>query len=270
HDGIARVRLTSELTTGVAEIRADYGDLSGATTVRFTPEERPALLVGVAEATVGSIRSDPGGGNDPATPEDGVQGRAAFFYKGPAFPGTSLTTAYDSENRLNRTTDTDRLFDLDPLEQTYPVMGDSSTRFPEALSNSRLYLKLEKDRSYLLYGDFQPNLGRSQLAAYNRKLTGANINLEDEAGDRIGIATARPDNSFTREILPASGISGLYRLGHTPIVPGSETVTVEVHDRRNPDLILSSVVLLRGIDYDLDPLSGTILFKRPLDTFAGE
>jgi uncharacterized repeat protein (TIGR01451 family) len=271
HDGVARLKLLSDVATGTAHLRADYGDLSDETSITFLPAEAPPLLVGMADVTVGAVHADPGVGKDAATPEDGAHGRVAFFYKG-AFgpPGALMTAAYDSDRRLNRTADSGRLFDLDPLENTYPVMGDSSLRFEEAMSNSRAYLKLEKDRSYLLYGDFDPGMGDTRLAAYNRKLTGLGLHLENREGDRFGVAVARPDNAFAREVVPASGISGFYRLGHTPLIPGSETVSLEVHDRRNPEQVLSRQALVRGTDYDLDALAGTLLFKRPLDTFAGD
>jgi len=270
-DGTARAVLKSDLATGTARLRAEYGELSDETSVVLLPAPGPALLVGIADVTVGAVQKDPGVGKDPATPEDGTHGRLAFFYKG-GFgpPGALMTAAYDSDRRLNRTADANRLFDLDPLEQTYPVMGDSSLRFQETLSNSRAFLKMEKGRSYLLYGDLDPGMGDSRLASYARKLTGLDLNLENRQGDQVGFTLARPDNAFAREVIPASGISGFYRLGHVPVVPGSETVTLEIHDRRNPEEVLSRRPLARGTDYDLDPLAGTLIFKRPLDSFAGE
>ncbi|HEU5179494.1 MAG TPA: hypothetical protein VFW45_01780 [Candidatus Polarisedimenticolia bacterium] len=268
-DGRASAVLVAPPATGRAELSALSGELAGQSGVTFLPAPHPPLLVGVAEGTVTASHEEEAPGKDPATPEQGTHGRVAFFYKGPAFPGTLLTTAYDSDQRLNRTTDTNRLFDLDPLLETYPVMGDSSFRYQETLSNSRAYLKLEKERSFLMYGDFQPDMDDGKLAGYSRKLTGTLLNLENETGDRLSLAIARPDNAFARELIPGAGISGLYRLQHSPILPGSETVAVEIHDRRNPEEVLARQILLRGIDYDLDPLAGTLLFKRPIDAFAG-
>ncbi|HEV8337093.1 MAG TPA: hypothetical protein VGR67_11805 [Candidatus Polarisedimenticolia bacterium] len=271
HGGAARLQLVSDPSTGTAHLRAEYGDLSDETAVVFLPAPQPAILVGLAEATLGAASVDPGVGKDAGTIEDGAHGRVAFFYKGGvALPGALLTAAYDSDRRLNRTADSDRLFDLDPLEQTYPVMGDSSTHFQEAASNSRAYLKLERERSHLLYGDFDPGMGDTRLSAYHRKLTGLELNLEDRPGDRIALAAARPDNAFAREVIPAAGIGGLYRLRHAPLIPGSESVALEVHDRRNPEEVLSRQILLRGTDYDLDPLAATLLFKRPIGSFAGD
>jgi hypothetical protein len=268
-DGIGRVELATELATGPAHLEASYGDLSTDATVSFVPAQRPRLLVGMAELTLGVSDSDPGIGDDPAVVEDGAEGRVALFYQGSAPMGTLLTAAYDSDRHLNRTTDTDRLFELDPLEKRYPVMGDSSSYFEQAQANSRGYFKLEKNRSYLMWGDFQPALDTTQFAENNRKLTGLQLNLENAAGDRLTLSAAEPDHVFAREVIPGAGISGLYQLAHSPLVPGSEQITIEVHDRRNADVILGQETLVRGVDYDIDTLAGTILFKRPIGTFSG-
>jgi len=260
-DGFASVDLASELATGPARLEARYGDLSTDVTVRFVPAQRPRFLVGMGELTVGASDSEPGVGDDPAAVKDGADGRMALFYQGAAPAGTLLTAAYDSDRRL--------LFELDPLEKRYPVMGDSSTYFEQAQFNSRAYFKLEKNRSYLLWGDFQPVQDKTTFAENNRKLTGLQLNLENAQGDQLTLAAAEPDHAFARQVISGAGISGLYQLDHSPLVPGSEQITVEVHDRRNPEVILSQEPLLRGLDYDIDTLAGTILFKRPIGTFSG-
>jgi uncharacterized repeat protein (TIGR01451 family) len=266
-DGFATVTLTSDRSTGPVALRAEYGDLSAAGSVLFEPLPRPDLLVGIADLTLGAGSSDPGVGADPATVEDGARGRVAFFYKGTVAQGAVLTTAYDSDGPLNRTADGDRLYTLDPLQEIYPVMGDSSVRFQEAVSNSRAYLKLEKARSYLLYGDFDPGMADTQLAENNRNLTGLKLNLENDSDDLLRLTVASSNTAFAREVIPASGIGGVYRLAHDNVLPGSERITLEVHDRRNPEAILGSEALVRGTDYDFDPLNGTLLFKHALNQF---
>jgi hypothetical protein len=60
-----------------------------------------------------------------------------------------LTAAYDSEREVR-----ERLFrDIQP-DEFYPVYGDSSVRGFEAQSTGPLYVRIDKKRSYLLYGDF--------------------------------------------------------------------------------------------------------------------
>ncbi|HEX7958099.1 MAG TPA: hypothetical protein VF508_14220, partial [Pyrinomonadaceae bacterium] len=60
---------------------------------------------------------------------------------------------------------------------------------------------------------------------------------------------------------------GFARLSHAEVLPGSETVVIEVRDRRNPETILSREALLRSVDYNLDAATGEIFFLRPVSTF---
>ena len=48
---------------------------------------------------------------------------------------------------------------------------------------------------------------------------------------------------------------------------GSETVVLEVRDRRNPEIILSRDMLVRSVDYNLDPDIGMLYLLRPVTTF---
>ena len=42
-------------------------------------------------------------------------------------------------------------------------------------------------------------------------------------------------------------------LSHTEVLAGTETIALEVRDRRMPDRLLERDVLARGVDYQLDP-----------------
>ena len=48
---------------------------------------------------------------------------------------------------------------------------------------------------------------------------------------------------------------------------GSETVAIEVRDRRNPEIIISRELLARSIDYNLDAASGELFLLRMIPTF---
>ncbi|HEX6624568.1 MAG TPA: hypothetical protein VF064_12725, partial [Pyrinomonadaceae bacterium] len=72
--------------------------------------------------------------------------------------------------------------------------------------------------------------------------------------------------AFARDVFEGGSFT-FARLSHGELLPGSETVAIEVRDRRNPERILSRESLLRGIDYNLDPVTGEIFFLRPISTF---
>src|SRR5215207_5923799 len=178
-----------------------------------------------------------------------VRSRLAFFYRGQFLGGKNLLTlAYDSNRPINRTAGRDRLFQFDPLDRAYPIFGDSSTRFEDAQSNSKLYARLDRGRSYFLFGDFDTDSKDAGLASYNRRLTGAKLHLENAGGDFISVTGARPDTAFARDVFEGGSLT-FARLSHGGLLPGSETVAIEVRDRRNPDIIVSREALLRGIDY---------------------
>jgi uncharacterized repeat protein (TIGR01451 family) len=260
--GEAMVSLVSDNTAGVAQIQAQAGDITAERRMRFTAELRPTLLVGLAEASVGRAAPE----NTLRGDDSRVRSHIEFFYRGSVFGKNLLTLAYDSQRSLNRTQGRDRLFQADPLERAYPIFGDSSTRFNDVESNSKLYARLDRDRSYAMFGDFEAELADTQLAGYSRKLTGVKVHLENSNGDFVAVTGARPDTSFARDVFPA-GRLGLINLSYPDVLPGSETVALEVRDRRNPERIISREPLLRSLDYNLDPLTGQLFFMRPISAF---
>lgn len=261
--GEGRVLLVSDNAPGSAEIRATTGAVEGRGQVHITPEVRSAILVGLAEVTVGA------GAPELADTESAssVRSRLAFFYRG-QFLGAKnlLTLAYDSNRPINRTSGRDRLFQFDPLDRAYPLFGDSSTRYEDAQSNSKLYLRLDRGRSYFLFGDMETEGGQNGLASYTRRLTGAKLHVENSKGDYVSLTGARPDTAFARDVFPG-GALGFTRLSHPELLPGSETVIIEVRDRRNPEVILSREAMIRGVDYNLDASTGEMFFLRPISNF---
>ena len=259
--GEGSVLLIADNAVGVAEIRAASGTIEARKQIRITPELRPAILVGLAEVSIGSAAPEMALRNT----DSNVRSHLAFFYRGSLFRKNLLTLSYDSQRPLNRTGG-DRLFQLDPLERAYPIFGDSSTRYEDAQSNSKLYARLDRGRSYALFGDFETENQNAGLAAYARRLTGVKVHVENGSGDFISVTGARPDTAFARDVFPGGSLS-LLNLSHVDILPGSEVVVLETRDRRNPEIILAREQLVRSIDYNLDAASGQIFFLRFISAF---
>ncbi|HKS27631.1 MAG TPA: SdrD B-like domain-containing protein [Pyrinomonadaceae bacterium] len=260
--GEAVVQLIADNTAGETKLQATLGNVKAEGRVRFTPEVRDPIMVSLAEVSFGK-----------AAPEmtargtsENVRAHINLFYRGRFFGNNLLTFAYDSQQALNRANGTDRLFQLDPLARAYPLFGDSSTRFEDAASNSKLYMRVDRGRSYMMFGDMEADMEQAGFASYSRKLTGVKFHVENAGGDFVTVTGARPDTSFARDLFPGGTLS-LVQLSHTDILPGSETVIVEVRDRRNPEIILSRDALVRSIDYNLDANLGSILFLRPISAF---
>jgi uncharacterized repeat protein (TIGR01451 family) len=262
-NGEAVVKLTAAGSPGEARLRAQLGDEEAKASVRIIPESRPTILVGLADVSIGkgipevALRGEQGN----------VRSRLSFFYNGPVFSSRNmLTLAYDSQRPLNRTAGRDRLFQLDPLDRAYPLFGDSSTRLESAQSNSKLYARLDRGRSYAMFGDFEADMDDLDLAGYSRKLTGVKLHVENSRGDFVTVTGARPDTTFARDVFPGGTLS-LLRLSHADVLPGSESIALEVRDRRNPEIILSRETLVRSVDYNLNPATGELFFLRYISTF---
>lgn len=258
--GEARVKIVAPGIAATAHLRAIMLQAVGELDIRILAETRPTLLVGLAEASFGNVPGFDAG--DTAR----YRNRLAFFFRGTIREKNILTLSYDSMRPLNRAAGQDRLFQLDPLERAYPVFGDSSTRFEEAQSNSKLYARLDRGRSYAMFGDFDADMNGLALSGYSRKLTGVKLHIEDRGGSFITLTGARPDTAFARDVIPGGSLS-LFQLSFTDILTGSESVTLEVRDRRNPEIILTSETLIRSVDYNLDAITGQIFFLRFISTF---
>ena len=267
--GVAYACLLSGALPGDA--RLDVVDLSDErltafADVGFDLESRPPILVAIGEVGVGL--SQPGTGS--SLDSQRVDGQATVFYQD-AFSGDDLiTVAIRSKEGVNGATGSSGLFELDPIDRTYAVMGDASTRMELAQSNSRIFARYDCGRSYALFGDLrgdQARVGSSGLLEFSRNVTGLRVHLQNqESGNWFQGQVSRPRTAYTREIVTAL-VGSAVRLSHPQIVPGTEVVTIEVRDRRNPERTLSRETLARNVDYSLEIDSGLLFLKRRLPLF---
>ena len=260
-NGEVVLKLIGSGTPGDARLRAQTGKLDAEERVRIIAEIRRPILVGFGEISFGNSIPEVNLRNE----QGNFRSRISFFYSGQFFGDNMLTLSYDTQRPINRTAGRDRMFQLDPLERVYPLFGDSSTRFEAAPTNSKLYVRFDRKRSFVMFGDFETGMD-AELAGYTRKLTGVKAHVENSKGDFITLTGARPDTAFAREVFPG-GTLGLIQLSHAEILPGSETVVLELRDRRNPEIIISSETLVRSVDYNLDPGNGQLFFLRYISTF---
>ncbi len=277
--GRVRVPLAPPGSPGRARISAASGLLRAAVDVEFVPEMRPLLVVGALEGvvTLEGVRH-PSGASAPRTgfeqplgeflaeSRDGRRSagaRGALFVKGRVRDDMQLTLGYDSD----RPRDLRQFRDLQP-DRGYPVQGDASVRGYDAQSTGRLYARLDRRDATLLYGDLTTGGtgtagGGPALGNYARSLTGAAAAWGGEA--RGGRAfTSREGSRSVVDELPGRGVSGPYLLTRSPIVEQSERVEVLVRLRDQPAVVLSSEVKQRFTDYELDPLTGRLLFRVPV------
>lgn len=288
--GRAEVWLLAPVDPRPVAVRISAGGETATGTITFVPELRDMLAVGIVEgivrvsdtsaAQISPVRADDGFEREirswSRNSGDGKRHaalRTAFFLKGKIRGSTLLTLAYDSDKPDHR-----HLFrDIDP-ERWYPVYGDSSIVGFDARSTSRLYLRLDNGRNYLLYGDINTGDGFSQqygqgevaslhqrsLGQYSRALTGVRGHVEGTGGHLNAFAAYDRLRQHVEEF-PGRGVSGPYAVSASGwAVIGSERVELVTRDRNQPAVILSVVQLRRFSDYTFEPFSGRLLFKAPV------
>jgi hypothetical protein len=277
--GVAQLDLISPVNPGQALLRVSSGAVRVQGKISFVPELRPLIAVGIVEAGVSSERvteqanapaltqvgfedSLQHWGNDPTGGGSfwGAEGRAAGFVKGTVFDDTLLTAAFDT-NKIS----TQRFFaDVDP-NQYFPITGDASIINYDARSTSKLYLRLDRDQSHLLYGDFQTlsTTDTAWLGSYARTLTGVTAHYETSQAKLNVFGALESAHQFVDE-QPGRGISGPYAVSQANAVANSEFVELLVRDRNQPAVVLSRQALTRYADYDFEPFSGRIVFRQPV------
>ncbi len=267
-------QLLAPYQPGAVTVRVTVKGAVEKAVIRYVPELREMLAVGLIEAGVRSNKFDPRQIMQ-AAEDDGfdkeltnltrdfnggksaVGGRVAMYLKGKVKGDYLLTMALDTakENR-------NVLFrEIDP-NAFYPIYGDSSVTGVDAQSSGKLYVRIDNKLSYLLYGDYttQDSNPARMLSQYSRSLTGLTGHYEE--GNVI--ADAFVSQQKYRQIVdefPARGVSGPYSVSNPTGVSGSEKIEILVRDRNQTGLILKSTTLTRFSDYEFEPFSGRILFK---------
>ncbi len=278
--GIALVVVEAPTEAGVAQLLISSGNLEMESTLSFVSELRPLLAIGLIDAVVRARRSD-AGAQAPAIRNDGLEdelqqigvsrdgqsllgteARGAMFAKGTVGKDYLLTLSYDS----NR--DRTRFFrDIQP-DQFYPIYGDSSIRGFDAQSTRAGYLRLEKGRNHFLFGDFNTEALGSRargLGAYQRTLTGAEQHFERGNG-HVTLFASRDSLRRVIDEQPGRGLSGPYQVSNGSGVLNSEIIEIVTRDRNQPAVVLDVQRLARFTDYEFEPFSGQILFRRPIPT----
>ncbi len=290
HNGVAKVGLKAPIEPTTVTVQVSAGQALAKGKIQFIPALRDMVAVGLVDGIVRFDRKNPLALSQ-ARPNDDFEDRinswsrqsgdgkrdaalrTAFFLKGRVKGNALLTMAYDSDKP-----DSNQLFrDLDP-ERWFPVYGDASIVGFEARSNSRLYLRLDKGRNYLMYGDIATGDGFSQhygqgnvadtrtrdLGQYNRAMTGIRGHLENDRGAMDVFASYDTLRQIVEEF-PGRGLSGPYTVSNsTYAVLGSERVEVITRDRNAPARIINVDTMGRFNDYSFEPFSGRIIFTHPI------
>lgn len=209
-----------------------------------------------------------------------VDGRGAFYLKGKVKGEYLLTASADTREQPLRdlfsnfqTKDPNYLLRRIDPDMYYPVYGDDSTISDDAPTQGKFFVKLEKDDSYVMWGNFQTAWTGTELTQYSRGLYGANVlwNAKDttrfgEKRTSVNAFVADPGSLQSREEFRGTGGS-LYYLHHLDLTEGSERLWVEVRDK-DSGLVIQRTPLTPAQDYDINYLQGRLTLRAPLPSVA--
>ena len=261
-NGIALITL--QPTTEAGEVNLTLPLVSGKQQIsaQLLPAMRDWILVGLAEGTAGynTINNSA----EPLTGSEAEEGlyfddRIAFYAKGRIKGDWLMTIAYDStkkrRNELKQAT-------IDPGAY-YTLYGDKSQQRNDAQSSEKLYLKIERNNFYALFGDYDTGLTKTELSNYSQSLTGLKSHYRGEKYEVVLFAS-ESDHAYAKDEFRGKGITGPYPLSRKNIVLNSEKVVIERRDRFKSERLINKQTLSRHIDYDINYDTGTITFFEPV------
>jgi uncharacterized repeat protein (TIGR01451 family) len=264
-NGVALLRLQATSRSGETLVRIPLADdHEEELRVWLKPEARDWILVGLAEGTVGynTVEGHMENAGD-ADVDDHLydDGRIAFFAKGKIKGEWLLTMAYDNKktreevgNSLHQTIDPDTY---------YTLYGDETEQHSDAASARKLYLKIERDQFYALFGDYDTGLTVTELSRYSRSLNGFKSEMKAE-NFSYSFFVSETSQAFVKDEIRGDGTSGLYHLSRKNIVINSEKIVIETRDRFRSEVVVSTRALTRHRDYNIDYDAGTLFFREPI------
>jgi uncharacterized repeat protein (TIGR01451 family) len=265
-DGLAFIALEPTTQAGAVRATVTLGDRDTTTTSEIrawlSATQKDWMIVGFGAGTFGYETLKTRSSALPRSERGKMiaDGQLAFYAKGRVKGSWLMTLAYDSDRRF----DPDRglLGTIDP-DRYYTVYGDGSRQSYDAPTRRKLFVRLERREFYALFGDFETGMTTTQLGRYSRTLNGAKIAYQGRTVSFTGFA-AQAEERYARDEIQGNGLSGPYRLSGRDVVPNSDKLRIEVRDRLRPERALSTTVLTRHIDYDIDVSAGTLRFREPV------
>ncbi len=250
--------------SGPYRIVIGYNAVTVETETYVQPKLRDWILVGMAEGTVGyntvsgNMETLSGSGVSEELYQDG---RVALYAKGQIKGKWLLTTAYDSAKTKENSGA--GLFQTVNPETYYTLYGDATQQMYDAASTKKLYIKIEREQFYAMFGDYDTGLTVTELSRYSRRMTGIKSELRTKSYE-LNVFASEGNQAYVRDEIPGDGTSGIYRFSRKKLVPNSEKITIEVRDRFRSEIVISSRTLGRFTEYSIDYESGSVFFKEPV------
>jgi hypothetical protein len=246
-------------------------------------KKKDFFFVGMADITASKNRVS-GPGSSVLAADERFDGRThwdsriMFYMKGDVGERTRLTAHADTgedklENMFKKIGDRDpRRFSRElrsSAKEMYPIYGDNSTTVSDVDTEGKFYLRLERDKTSFLWGNYTSDTQDTELAAYNRSLYGAQIKHESKDLTKFGspknyatlFAAIGETRGAHNEFASTGG--SLYYLKHQRVTQGSLQLKAELRDQ-NTGRVISTRTLQEGLDYEVDSFQGRVMLTKPL------
>lgn len=212
--------------------------------------------------------------------EDRTTGRLAFYADGKTASGYNITASLDTgEGELDEIFK--RLDEKDPrevlrrvaAEDAFPTFGDDSQITDNTPTSGKIYLRVERDGNFVLWGDYEAELDGSGYLRNERSLYGAQLSYETrsrtsegEARASVDLYGAQPEQLAAREVFQGTGGS-VYFLQRQDILAATEILTVELRDA-DTGRVIEQTTLVAGRDYEINYIQGVITLNNPLTAYV--
>ena len=156
-----------------------FGEALGSSYLDLRRVQKPVLVLAIglvigttfavgAVAGAGGVEGEGGWGPGIEDQVSSDGGRVALFARGPISDRAQLTVSLDTARERDR----DRLFGPPEPDRFYTVYGDAAQRTDEAERQGPLYARVDLPSGFVQWGDFSSGFDRSELARYDRRLSG--------------------------------------------------------------------------------------------------
>lgn len=188
-----------------------------------------------------------------------------FYYRGAAFAQGHIKDKYYLTMTYDSAKEDEKFFSYKDSDDYYPIYGDNSIKGYIGESREDLYIKVEQEESYIMYGDYKTSElfdDRLRLNQYSRTLTGFSSEI-DENKVEVNTFVAKTSSEKVVEEFQGRGLSGPYTLSNRNILEGSEEVRLVIYSKTTGG-VLSETSLVRGRDYTIDYSLGKLYFSEPI------
>ncbi len=266
-DGTALIELAPTTQTGEVVMNFEFGN-NHKQEIRnwLAPGQRDWILVGFAQGSIGHKKLS---GNVQALKDAGADGdlfdrdQVAFYAKGSVKGEYLITAAYDTAKQNGSAGSTANLKQTIDPNRYYTLYADATQPYYDAASARKLYVKVERKQFYAMFGDFDTGLTVTELSRYSRTVNGIKSEFKNDKFAYNAFAT-QTAQAYVHDEIAGAGISGIYRLSRKAIVENSDKIRIDVRDRFQSEVIVSTTTLTRFLDYDIDYSLGTVFFKEPV------